>query len=478
MTAVIFMEFPVSCFPTVPALTALIAATGLAACNAASLPAERLDIRVDGGIRSEAVGVWVSQESGWILDITPDGLTRWQDTPAGCYRSAQDGPTLMSRIEYRYITPQGHDRARFEYLPSDGHADFERIAALPERCDRFDLSSPQAEFDVFTGIFSQHYAFFERRGVDWEGQVEALRPAIHDEMSDTELFEALSSLIAPMGDSHTKLIGTVDGEARRFQTGLGETLPMIRNGMGETPWLIGLIDQLMTGILDPGAVHTANDRIIRGTIDGRVGYLQIFTMGGFVNTEAPGTPEWAEAELAELENQLDAALTEFAGLDAVILDLSNNRGGYDAVTRAIAARFTDTPYTGYTVRTDWDGPVQAVYEIAPHDGPRFSGPVYVLTSDVTVSGGEITTMMLRQLPHVVQAGSTTRGAFSTPLAKPLPNGWYLELSNEIFADASGRVHEGTGLVPDMPLAVYAPHDPVASHAAAIRAIVERIESEA
>ena len=457
--------------------SAACAALFLAACSQAPAAAQPVEILQENATSEVARGIWQSRDYGWILQIDGDGITRWQETPAGCYATAQDGPTMMSQVEYRFITPLGPDRAKFEYLPSDGNTVFERLDALPDRCGTQDLSGRQGTFDVFTSAFERHYAFFDRRGVNWAQNVAQARTRLSENMTDADFFALLASLIEPLGDSHTKLIAEFGGERHRAQYGLGTTLPMISGGMGETPWLIGLIEQTLGEVLDPGARHIANDRVIAGTIDERIGYIQIFTMGGFTDTETPGTPEWAEAELAALDTMLDAALTEFEGLDAVILDLSNNRGGYDAVTRAIASRFTDTPFTGYTVRTDWQSEPDAVYEIAPHDGPRFTGPVYVLTSDVTVSAGEITTLMLRQLPNVTQAGMTTRGAFSTPLAKPLPNGWYVELANEIFAAPDGSVYEGIGLEPEIPLTVFDPEDPVASHGEALRMLAEHIAAQ-
>ena len=69
---------------------------------------------------------------------------------------------------------------------------------------------------------------------------------------------------------------------------------------------------------------------------------------------------------------------------------------------------------------------------------------------------------------------TTRGAFSTPLAKPLPNGWYLELSNEVFAAPDGTVFEETGITPDLELDVYPADAPIAGHAAAIRRFADAL----
>ena len=448
----------------------LVLLAGLSGAAAAELPRQDL-LTADGSTLEAARGTWANAENGWLLEIGPKGLKRWQDTPAGCYASRQDGPTTMAQIEYRYFTAVDADTARFEYLPSDGHAVFRRLPALPAHCGRDDLSGPREVFEVFRGVFERHYAFFDRRGVDWRSLADAAGRRIGPQTSEAALWDALAGMIRPLGDSHTKLIGTVDGEPRREQAGLGSTLPMIRAGMGEPAWLQALVAQTRQR-LDGGGHHVGNERVVWGSLDGRVGYVQFFTMGGFGTEHAPGTPEWAEAEIAATHALLDEALAAFEGQEAVVLDLSNNRGGYDAVTRAIVSHFIDAPRDLYTVRNDWDAPPAATYRVTPWAGRRFTGPVYVLTSDVTVSGGEITTLMLRQLPNVMHVGGTTRGAFSTPLAKPLPNGWYVELSNEIFADMQGEVFEGRGIPPAWPLTVFDPADPVASHARVLDAILD------
>jgi len=448
-------------------------ASGGQPAGAEMMPDEpRMPIFQDGEVHPAATGVWRNADYGWILQIDGKGIRRWQDTPAGCYATAQDGPTLMSQVEYRYFTRRGEERAQFEYLPSDGHTVFDRLPALPAACGARDLSRSQEVFEVFASVFERHYPFFERRGVNWAGNVARARDRLRPGMPDDELWQVLADLVTPLGDSHTKLIGAVDGERRRVQTGLGHTLPRIRSAGGEPAWLQALVAQTREQ-LEGGGHHVGNERIVWGSLGGRVGYLQIFTMGGFVDDQAPGSPEWAAAELQAVHQVLDEALGRLAGHEALILDLSNNRGGYDAVTRAIVSHFIEVPREVYTVRNAWEATPAVTYRVEPWPGKRFTGPVYVLTSDVTVSGGEITTMMLRQLPQVVHVGGTTRGAFSTPLAKPLPNGWYLELANEIFADMRGEVFEGRGIAPSWPMVVFDPEDPVASHGRALAAIVSR-----
>ncbi|GGH01565.1 peptidase [Glycocaulis albus] len=458
-------------------LTGLAAALALhthAVAGTPENPPAPRPIYSDGVLDAAAEGVWQAHAQGWIIEIGSDGITRWQDTPAGCYATAPAGPDmpLMGQVEYTLFAPYAdRSHAGFQYLPGDQTTPFERLDALPARCGANNLSSETGVFEVFASVMERHYAFFDVRGIDWAARVADARPQVQDGMGEAALRDVLASMLEGLSDSHTKLIGTADGERFRIQDGQGETLPRIHATSGESPWLIGLIDQLQNDVLDPGSVFTANDRILWGTIGRRTGYILVFTMGGFVdNGVPPGSAEWGAQEIAAFDAVFDEALGAFSGMDRVIVDLSNNRGGYDKIARMIASRFAAETFTAYTMDTDRDGEPDHVYEIAPSDGERFTGPVTVLTSDVTVSGGEIATLSLRQLPNVTHAGQATRGSFSTPLAKPLPNGWYLELSSEVFTAPDGAVFEETGIPPDITLPVYPPDAPVAGHAAALQAI--------
>lgn len=426
---------------------------------------------------SKAKGLWLNSDYGWLLKVDSKGLERWQITPTYCYPGKQEGQTAMSSVEYRYFELLNDKTAKFEYFPGDGHTVFTKLESMPKQCENPIESNFKDTFAVFVDIFSKHYAFFEQRKVDWQGLVKSKREELSKLKSEQDLYQLLSSMVAPLADSHTKLIATIEGKRHRYQTGFKQTLPAIQNGMGEHEWLISLINQLLKEILDEGAQHTANERMVIGSIDNRIGYIQIFTMGGFTEDYEFGSVEWAEEEIRLLNKYLSEAIKSFKGYEAVIIDLSNNRGGFDQVAREIAAHFTNEPFEAYSVRTDWSSPPTITYTIEPAKTPRFTGPVYLMTSDVTVSGGEIATMTLRNLPNVTHVGQTTRGSFSTPLAKPLPNGWYVELSNEIFASPEGTVYEGQGIDPDFPIEVFNLDNPIQSHALAIEEVVNLIDSD-
>ena len=430
-----------------------------------------------GATAPELRGVWRSRGYGWVLDIDEAGVTRYQAGDV-CYATpeATGSMSSMASVRYRYARAAPGEAAIFQLLAGDTNVVFDRLDVLPPACAEPVDAAPAATAAAFLDHFERHYAFFDRRLPDREARAERLRQVVHDDMGEAELWDALTGYMNGLSDSHTKLIGTVDGAPRRQQDGQGETLPRIRAGMGEQSWLIALLDQTRAELGETG-VHTLNDRLVWGVIEPepgrRVGYLQLFVMGGFTDRTDFASDAWAEAEMAAFDAALDDAFAAFQGADAVIVDLSNNRGGWDRVAKALPGRFTDAAFTGFTTLSRGSGLAAFPHIIEPADGPRFTGPVRLLTSDVTVSGGELATLAFRQLPNVTHSGGTTRGAFSTPLAKPLPNGWLLELSNEVFAAPDGAVFEETGIAPEIALEVYPAGDPVGGHWRAVMALAEQ-----
>lgn len=463
----------------------------LAACANASAPAEApapwriagplQEIVTAEGTPDPAIrGVWRSRGYGRLLRIDEAGVTQFE-IGATCYRPTASGEALsaMDSVSYRYFRAlPGGDSAIFQLLRGDTNVVFDRIAALPTECTETPATTPQAVAGAFLDAFERHYAFFDRRPPDHAVRAARVRAAIRPEMSEAELWDALAGYMEGLSDSHTKLIGDVGGQRRRVQDGQGTTLPRMRVAEGgETGWLVDLIDTTIRKLGDT-AHHTGSDRIVWGLIDGRVGYLQVFQMGGFTARDDFGSEAWADAEMAEFDSIMDEAFTAFAqaGVEGVILDLSNNRGGWDKIAKAIPARFTDETYVGFTTVTRGSGLAPFPHMIEPASGPRFTGPVYLLTSDVTVSGGELATLALRQNPRVVHVGATTRGAFSTPLAKRLPNGWLLELSNEVFAAPDGSVYEESGITSSLALEVYPADAPVEGHWSAVEKLAGMIAS--
>ncbi|MEL6572998.1 MAG: S41 family peptidase [Pseudomonadota bacterium] len=429
-------------------------------------------------------GLWKSKGYGMVVAI--DGKTAESYGVAGATCVSEGKEPLGSLLDGLAATPtEDGQRIALSLEGEDHKIIFDRIPDLPAVCDTPRPNTPTGNFEAFVDYFATHYAFFDIYGVDWDDQVATVRPRINDSMSDAQLFEVLSTMIAPLKDGHVDLQGSVDGQDRVFEPNPGALyahLSATANANGVDPEEV--IDTFQTefwiesvaGDLLGGNGTFAGQKFVQyGLPRPDVGYIGLVTMGGYANGEEGALQE----DIAAIHDILDSALAQFrdAKVTAVILDVSLNFGGYDAVSLAVAERFASGSTYAFS-KYAADSPDQSIgrFSITPSDRSRFTGPLYLVTSNMTVSAGEILAMALRALPQTVHVGMPTRGALSDVLTKQLPNGWEISLSNEVYQDHLGAKWEGRGIRPQDRIAVFPPEDPIAGHKAAITAVLDQLST--
>ncbi|QSQ27099.1 S41 family peptidase [Pyxidicoccus parkwayensis] len=459
---------------------AFVLGAGLAGCASSSVgvrPASSGEPELllkDGTTPEAARGVWRSLGYGLVLTVTPDGLKLHHETSAGCYADPGGEDSLLTSLVY-LVPGTSPDELTVVSDPGETEYLFKRIPALPPACAASVTWTPPRLFDVFAATFTEQYAFFPEHHVDWKARVAANRPRVTDATDARALFDVFTDMLTGVEDAHLGLAAEIDGEEHSFSAGEGITTRRLEErarkaGLPEREakrgWLRAYRDGILHTVLQDTGHHVANQRIIHGRV-GDLGYLNVLTMGGFVE----GAPTLAEESVA-LKAALDEALTSFQGARAVIVDVSNNRGGYDAVARDIAARFAEARHLAYTKRPRAAAVAPQPFYVEPARGPRFTGPVYLVTSDVTVSAGEVFTLCMRALPNVTHVGTTTRGAFSDVIVKPLPNAWRMELSSEVYLDPKGILYEAQGIPPTRPLEIFPESDLDGGHTKAVLSLME------
>ena len=427
---------------------------------------------------SQLNGVWRSRGYGWLVEIE-DGSARFYDeTPSLCVPDVEDRDEddLSDKLEVsadgRMLRAAIDDPA---YLNI-----FDKIDALPRSCRSDPDTAPRAVFDAFVEIFSTHYAFFDVRNIEWSAMVRASRSKLARDPSDTELLKVVGGMVSRFDDAHVSLKAgnngrTVVRSANASRTGRHVAAQAARENIGikkmRRRWERRYWERDVFGILlDGNGTSTANDKIAYGLIGDDVGYMAIRSMERFTNGEGD-----ADKDTKALDRAMNRAMGRFRNVKAVILDISINDGGYDEVARALAGRFAAERTLGYYKYAGDAGTEkpQGIY-IEPSKGRRFTGPVYLVTSNASVSAAEVFTMSMRALPNVTHLGQATRGALSNILSKPLPNGWSVNLSNEIYLDAQRKRWEGTGIPPQVPVEIFSAEDVTVGHVEAVQAIVEAV----
>lgn len=453
-------------------LSLLAAAAVLSVAAPAVAESPFWPVQAKGGpVAAELRGAWRSRGYGWIVEFGPDGPRLFHTAGGACFRDPRqepdpDGIMTVWRSEGQGAITLAGDPDSTRYL-------FDRLASLPAECQATAAWTPDRIVAFAADTFAEVYPRSAERKLDWPARKAAALAKVSPTATDAQLWTALSGLLAGLDDPHVELHGMVDGSRRDLEPGDSPTLVRVHAADpagDEKAWLQAYREGILTQVLQGRGRQAANNRIFWGRVDD-IGYLNLVTMGAFARNAAPDDPR-------PLDAVLDEALTAFAGAKAVIVDVSNNRGGYDTISQRVAARFAEQPRLAYSkVAVGAKAPPQPL-GVEPASGPRFTGPVYLVASDVTVSAGETFALMMKALPNVKQVGGTTRGAFSDQLPKPLPNGWVMALPAELYKGPSGEDLEGRGLAPDIPLAVFPESDLMGGHAGAIQGLIEKIRQDA
>jgi carboxyl-terminal processing protease len=421
-------------------------------------------------------GVWRSRGYGYVVQFQGGVPKLFHAVEGVCYpdprpQADPDGLLTVSRA-------MGPDAVAFSSGPGDTAYVFDRLPALPKACATRTAWTPRQITAVAARTFAAFYPSSRERHIDWTARARIADQAAaripEGASSDAALYDVLNGLMDGLDDPHVSLQATLGEDSRDFESGQGATLIRVRTeskdidpAASEKAWLQAYKRGVMDGVLRGKGRQVANNRVIWGRV-GDVGYLNVVTLGAFDKTAAPDDP-------AALDRALDEALEAFDGAKAVIVDVSNNRGGFDAVSLRLAGRFADRSRLAWSKNAAGARDVTPqAFHVQPAAGRRFLGPVYLVTSDVTVSAGETFTLAMRALPNVVQVGERTRGGLSDQLNKPLPNGWMLTLPAELYRDPRGHRFEAVGIAPDIARPVFA-GDLAEGHARMVRGLMKEIE---
>jgi len=399
--------------------------------------------------------VWRTDGYGLVYALDGAQLKTYEITDVSCLpaqtlqQTEPPGPDGTLRFGVAGTTTQtlrkadGGGSATAHLVGTAADMDLKPLPALPESCTRQVAPDPVSTFDVFWSTFAENYNSLGRKGVDWTATRELYRPRVSGDTSPEQLFKILQSMIEPFGDAHTS-ITTPDGEEfYGLRTGTRD--------LSQDSDVAAAMDEHLSRLGVDRLQPYANGKISYATLpDGR-GYLRIDTFDGYRKNDRSSA-----ASSDELARVLDSVFTEQSVRDlrGLVIDLRLNSGGDDALALQLAGRLADRPHLAFTKQARNDprdiskhGRAQQV-TVTPAAGPRYTGPVWLLTSDSTLSAGEtFIEAMMGRVPAPVRVGATTQGVFSDDMSRKLPNGWTFTLGNEEYTAPDGHNYEGEGIPP-------------------------------
>lgn len=486
---------PHSAAPTFPAMTSLpfvagalrrsllAVATALTAASAFAAPptlppfpvAALRPVLENGTVAVDARGLWAVPGYGDLYALSADRAALYQYAGGLCWLATADSDLLLAKASGYYARSRQPRDFVLASSPRGTQLHAIGLQRLPAACaDGIDRSRPLYTFDAAALTLKRLYPFNRERHLDWDARIARLRPTAARARSDAELWPVMAELLRGVDDLHTSLSNDLLKPTAEIQGQRGVHFTRLRERFQreakpgemfmdwlETVWIAQERRQAEAQLLPGTQGSDIGGRVSWGRLPGNVGYLALTAMAADAGDD--------DGHRAAMGRALDRALAELGDTRALVLDIAHNLGGLDVVSAELAARFADRERLAYTKRPYADARVQPQpVRIAPAGAARYRKPVYLLTSEFTCSAGETFAMMMRAFPQVTQVGQPTQGIFSDGLAKLLPNGWVLSLSNEVYRDPAGESFEARGLPPDRAIAVYPARESAGSYGRALR----------
>ncbi|TQV81336.1 S41 family peptidase [Exilibacterium tricleocarpae] len=405
--------------------------------------------RVTAKFDRSLAGVWEVKGNGFAVEVNAAGTAYdWYEfTPLSRLRVGQ-GTIADGNMYYR-------DNVAISF--AEMLALSEEAAALPVADVTGPTTDPEVNFEIFWQTFEQYYAFFDLlEGTSWQALYDQYRPQIDQHTTADALWSVLAAMIAELNDGHTRLY---DFAGERVAVSRDVATAPSRWMMENQEAYQGVIAAYLDSF-DADTNVLGNGNVVIGTVDERIGYLNIFAYDGYADT--PLAPfefsllyllSAGRRDIEPYADMLDTVFSRFADMDALVIDLRFNIGGSGDLTKMLAGRLTEERFLALSHRVrdggydDYHAPVS--HYIEPEAVAFLDKPVIVLTSSNTVSAGDWQTLILKSLPNVTVMGEKTFGIFSEGIPRQLPNGWQFTLSTQRIYSAEGEFFEQRGIAPDI-----------------------------
>jgi len=284
-------------------------------------------------------------------------------------------------------------------------------------------NNPEAVFEDIWKTFSEEYAPFEERNIDWNEIYQMYRPMVNSVTNDAELFEIISNMLGTLNDGHVSL--TAPGRDIYYSNDIRREL---------TDDALFNIPVIKSYLEDDFETGDKNSYVSGKIIGENIGYIYF-------------------DHVADNFFKLNDFLNKYPDVNGYIIDLRHNQGGDFTYCFSEIGRLTDQKRFVFKSKTK-NGKGQNDYDqwqdwnIIPK-GEYINKSIIVLTDRYTISAGERSVMAFKTLPNVTTMGDTTNGAHGTMIGRELANGWFYSLVPQKVITSDGKSYEGIGLAPDI-----------------------------
>lgn len=268
--------------------------------------------------------------------------------------------------------------------------------------DEYD-DTRSGNFDALWKIIDEHYCFFDYKnseyGLDWNNVYNKYKVRVDESMSNDQLFEVLSEMLAELRDGHVNLSSSAD---------------VARYWSWKEDYPSNYADTLERKYLGTG--YKIASGLKYKILDDNIGYMRYESFNNSIG-----------------DGNIDDVINAMMLCQGMIIDIRNNGGGELTNASRLACRFTnETLVVGYiqhktgTAHNDFSSMEEV--RIEPSSRLRWHKPVVLLTNRSVYSAANEFTMYMKCMPNVTIVGDKTGGGAGLPFSNSLPNGWIVRFS--------------------------------------------------
>lgn len=270
-------------------------------------------------------------------------------------------------------------------------------------------------FDALWTALDEHYCFFESKDVDWEETGRRYRAGIDPEWDYHQFFDHCSAMLAELKDGHTNLVSWFD-------------VSYYRKWWSDYPqnYSARLVEEFYFNFN-----YRSVGGIDYGILPQNIGYMHYSSFSYGIG-----------------EGNLDSILAYCASCDGLIIDVRDNGGGSVSNVKTLVSRFITERLQAGTIchkngpgHGDFSEPYPFYFDPAPSNRIMWGKPVVVLCNRSTFSAANNFVSVMKCLPGVTVAGSTTGGGSGMPFSSELTNGWGVRFSASPVRDPRGNLTE-------------------------------------
>jgi hypothetical protein len=154
---------------------------------------------------------------------------------------------------------------------------------------------------------------------------------------------------------------------------------------------------------------------------------------------------------SDAKEAITGALSMLSNSDALIIDLSDNRGGYNESVQLLMSAFFEYPIHINTIHEKSTNQTEQFWTYPYLHGPLMDSiPVYILTSSRTFSAGEWFAFTMQQNKRATIVGEISKGGATPSEFFPINENFMVMIPNkECICAASGTHFNNVGVQPDI-----------------------------